>query len=151
MARRELELRRLGRISWPLASLGAHRFGQNLRKDGQDTQRHHHFPYRNDRLGHFRIENLPDAFTFISRLFAFDFQSIVLISSPHFYVTLVLAIVLAFIVLSPLGKKMQNWVYYTDFSNNQHIAVWSASILLFIFCLSAISATGFSPFIYFKF
>lgn len=99
----------------------------------------------------FRIENLPDAFSFISRLFAFDFQSIVLISSPHFYVTLVLAIVLAFIVLSPFGKKMQNWVYYTDFSNNQHIAVWSASILLFIFCLSAISATGFSPFIYFKF
>ena len=99
----------------------------------------------------FRIENLPDTITFISRLFAFDFQSIVPISSLHFYVTLIISVFFAFIVLSPLGKRWQNFVFHTDYTKKQHLAIWPASILLFIFCLSALNATGFSPFIYFRF
>ena len=99
----------------------------------------------------FRIENISDAFTFISRLFAFDFQSIIPIQSLHFFATLVIALILAFIVLFPLGKRLQNFVFYTDFSKKQHLAVWPACILLLLFCLSALNATDFSPFIYFRF
>jgi alginate O-acetyltransferase complex protein AlgI len=99
----------------------------------------------------FRIENLPEAFAFISRLFAFDFHSLVFIRSPHFYVTLAIAVVFAFIVLFPFGKKLQNSVFYTDFNKKQHLAVWSVSMLLLIFCLVTLNATGFSPFIYFRF
>ena len=99
----------------------------------------------------FRIENISDAFTFISRLFAFDFQSIIPIQSLHFFATLIVALILAFIVLFPLGKRLQNFVFYTDFSKKQHLAVWPACILLLLFCLSALNATDFSPFIYFRF
>ena len=99
----------------------------------------------------FRIENLSDAFTFISRLFAFDFQSIIPIQSPHFYVTLIVALFFAFLVLFPFGKKLQSIVFYTDFSPKQHLAVWLVSMFLFLFCLGALNAAGFSPFIYFRF
>ena len=99
----------------------------------------------------FRIENLPDAFTFISRLFAFDFQSVVPIHSPQFHVTLILALVFAFITLFPFGKRLQDFVFYTGFSKKQHLAIWPISVLLFLFCLGALNAVGFSPFIYFRF
>ena len=99
----------------------------------------------------FRIENLSDAFTFISRLFAFDFTSFMAIQSPHFYTTLVMALVLAFIVLLPFGKKLQNAVFYTDFSKKQHLAAWPVAVFLLLFCLGALNAAGFSPFIYFRF
>ena len=99
----------------------------------------------------FRIENLSDAFTFISRLFAFDFTSFVAIRSPQFHTTLVMALVLAFIVLLPFGKKLQNAVFYTDFSKKQHLAAWPVAVFLLLFCLGALNAAGFSPFIYFRF
>ena len=99
----------------------------------------------------FRIENLSDAATFISRLFAFDFQSVVPIGSLHLYATLIMAVFFAFIVLSPLGKRWQHAVFHTDYTKKQHLAIWPVSILLFIVCLSALNATGFSPFIYFRF
>ena len=99
----------------------------------------------------FRIENLSDAFTFISRLFAFDFQTIIPIQSLQFCTTLVVALIFAFIALFPFGKKIQNFVFYTDFSKKQHLAVWLVCIVLFLFCLGALNAIGFSPFIYFRF
>ena len=99
----------------------------------------------------FRIENLSDAFTFISRLFAFDFQSVIPIQSLQFLTTLIIAVIFSFIVLFPFGKKLQSIVYYTDFSKKQHLAAWPVSIVLFLFCLGALNAVGFSPFIYFRF
>lgn len=99
----------------------------------------------------FRIENLSDAFTFISRLFAFDFQSIAPINSLHFYAVLIVAMAFAFFSLSPLGKRGQTFFFYTEYSKKQHLAIWLVSVLLFIFCLGALNASGFSPFIYFRF
>ena len=99
----------------------------------------------------FRIENLTDAFTFISRLFAFDFHSIAPTLSLQFYTTLILAVIFSFVVLLPLGRKLQDTVFYTDFSKKQHLVAWLACVFLFLFCLGALNAVGFSPFIYFRF
>jgi len=99
----------------------------------------------------FRIENLPDCFRFISRLFAFDFQSFVPIGNAHFYTMLVIALVFSFLTLFPFGKKLQNLVFYTELSKIQHLAGWIVSIVLFLFCLGALNAGAFSPFIYFRF
>lgn len=99
----------------------------------------------------FRIENLSDAAVFISRLFAFDFRSFADIGSPHFFTMLALALVFSFLTLFPFGKKLQDVVFYTDYSRRQHLAAWLVSITLFLFCLGALNATGFSPFIYFRF
>lgn len=99
----------------------------------------------------FRIEDLGQCITFIGRLFSFDFSPIAFADDRQFYVTLVAALCFAFLTLVPFGRKLQQWVFYTDFRSWQHIAVWVVACMLFFFCLSALTATDFSPFIYFRF
>ena len=99
----------------------------------------------------FRIENISEAWTFITRMFAFDFVPLHAGINPQFYVTMAVAAIFSFITLFPFGKKLQEKVYYTDYSDKGHIFVWIIAIALFIFSLAALNATGFSPFIYFRF
>ena len=99
----------------------------------------------------FRIENLNLAWTFVTRLFAFDFSGFALYGNAHFYTVMVLAAFFSFFTLTPWGKKVEKWVYYTDFSNRQHLWVWIVAALAFVFCVAALNASAFSPFIYFRF
>ena len=100
----------------------------------------------------FRIEDLGQCMTFISRLFAFDFTALRFpINDAQFIVTLIVALAFAFITLFPFGRKLQQMTFYTDYRPAQHIAVWVVACLMFFFCLGALTATDFSPFIYFRF
>ena len=99
----------------------------------------------------FRIEDIHQCELFISRLFAFDFSNLQQINNPQFYFTLILAFIFSFITLTPFGKKLQNITFYTDYSKKQHIIVWCVSMFMLFFCIAALNATGFSPFIYFRF
>ena len=99
----------------------------------------------------FRIENIAEAWTFITRMFAFDFGPLSASINLQLYVTLAVAAIFSFLTLFPFGKKLQEKVYYTDYSNKGHILVWLIAVAMFLFCLAALNATGFSPFIYFRF
>lgn len=99
----------------------------------------------------FRIERIDLSWQFIKRLFAFDFAPFHFGENPHLYVTMIVAAFFSFITLSKWGLKLQNLVYFTEFNKKQHVVAWCLSILGFIFCLAALNATGFSPFIYFRF
>ncbi len=99
----------------------------------------------------FRIEDLNDAWTFITRLFAFDFQSFAWTQGPQFHTTLIAALVFAFIGLLPSGKKLLNLVFYTDYSVKQHLIAWPIAVFMLLFCMGALNSAGFSPFIYFRF
>ena len=100
----------------------------------------------------FRIENLDEAFTFISRLFAFDFSSFGIKADAQFYTMLIMALVFSFITLFPFGKKMQDAVYYKEeYSIAGTIVAWVVAVFMLLFCIAAINAVGFSPFIYFRF
>ena len=99
----------------------------------------------------FRIENIGLAWTFVTRMFAFDFNGFVFPGNAHVYTTLVITALFSFITLTGWGKRLEQKAYYTDFSERQHIWVWIAAALLFIFCVAALNATSFSPFIYFRF
>ena len=99
----------------------------------------------------FRIEDLPTCWLFIKRLFSFDLGGFALLEHPQYYVTILLALVFAFLTLFPFGKKLERWIFYTNYGNLQHIVVWLVACLLFIFCLMALATTDFSPFIYFRF
>ena len=99
----------------------------------------------------FRIEDIGLAWTFVTRMFAFDFNGFVFLGNAHVYTTLVIAALFSFITLTGWGKRLEQKAYYTDFSERQHIWVWIAAALLFIFCVAALNATSFSPFIYFRF
>ena len=99
----------------------------------------------------FRIENLGMAWTFVTRLFAFDFSGFALNGNAHFYTIMVVAALFSFLTLTGWGKKLEHKVYYTDFTDRQHIWVWIVAAFGFIFCVAALNATSFSPFIYFRF
>ncbi len=99
----------------------------------------------------FRIEDIGLAWTFVTRMFAFDFNGFVFPGNAHVYTTLVIAALFSFITLTGWGKRLEQKAYYTDFSERQHIWIWIAAALLFIFCVAALNATSFSPFIYFRF
>lgn len=99
----------------------------------------------------FRIEDLGSAFTFISRLFAFDFGTLSIDADGQFYTMLILALVFSFITLFPFGKKLQDTVYYKEYSIPGIIVAWVLALFMVFFCIAAINAVGFSPFIYFRF
>ena len=99
----------------------------------------------------FRIEELGDAFTFIGRLFAFDFSTFSINADAQFYTTLIVALAFSFIALFPFGKKLQDVVYYEEHNLIWTIILWIVAIFMLFFCLGALNAVGFSPFIYFRF
>ena len=99
----------------------------------------------------FRIEDLPSCWLFIQRLFAFTFQPLDLAANPQYYATILIALLFAFITLFPFGRKLQRVAFYTDFRPAVHIPVWAVACLFLFFCLGALTATDFSPFIYFRF
>lgn len=99
----------------------------------------------------FRIENFSDATTFIGRMFAFDFNTIETVYDSQFYTTLIVALILSFICLFPFGKKIQDFIFYRNYTKKEHIIVWIIAVFLMLFCLGAFNSVGFSPFIYFRF
>jgi alginate O-acetyltransferase complex protein AlgI len=98
----------------------------------------------------FRIEKLSDAFIFLKRMFAFDFKNS-LSFDLEFYVFFIIAIIFAFFVYTKSGQKIQDKIYFNEYSLNRHLAFSPVVILLVIICISSITAFGFNPFIYFRF
>ena len=99
----------------------------------------------------FRIEDLGDAFTFIGRLFAFDFSTLSITADAQFYTTLIVALMFSFLTLFPFGKKLQDAVFYKDHTITGTVVMWVVAVFMLFFCLGALNAVGFSPFIYFRF
>lgn len=99
----------------------------------------------------FRIEDLNQCSTFIGRLFAFDFHTVSELFDKQFITTLIIAVLFSFITLIPLGKKLQDIVFYKDHAATGTVIIWFAAFFLLLFSLAALNAVGFSPFIYFRF
>ena len=99
----------------------------------------------------FRIERIDLSWMFIKRLFAFEFTPFHFGANPHLYVTMLVAAFFSFFTLSKFGRKVQEKVYFTEYNQKQHIIAFCISVFAFVFCLGALNATGFSPFIYFRF
>ena len=99
----------------------------------------------------FRINDIGLAWTFITRMFVFDFEGFAFHGNALIYTIMVVATFFSFLTLTSWGKRIEQKVYYIDFSDRQHIWVWIAAAILFIFCVAALNASSFSPFIYFRF
>ena len=99
----------------------------------------------------FRIENIGVAWTFVTRMFAFDFSDFTFMGNAHVYTVMAIAAFFSFITLTKFGQRWQEKAYFTDFTDRQHIWVWILAALAFVFCIAALNATSFSPFIYFRF
>ena len=71
--------------------------------------------------------------------------------NAQLYTTLIVAAFFSFLTLTKFGQKVQEKVYFTDYTDGQHIAVWIVAAFAFVFCVAALNASSFSPFIYFRF
>ena len=72
-------------------------------------------------------------------------------ASNQFYTILLIALMFSFFTLAPLGKRIHDKVFYSDYSVCGHIVGWLVSVVMFFMVLGALNAIGFSPFIYFRF
>ncbi len=98
----------------------------------------------------FRIEKLSDALIYIKRMFAFDFSHSREFDS-EFYTYFSMAIFFAFFAYFKNGQKIQDALFIHDYSIQKHFVALTMSTILFLLCISSITAFGFNPFIYFRF
>ncbi len=98
----------------------------------------------------FRVEKVSDAFAYLKRMFSFDFNH-TLSFGYEFYTFFAIAVFFAFFTYFNKGQKIQDAIYFDDYSNKKHFAIITTSAMLLILCISSITAFGFNPFIYFRF
>ncbi len=98
----------------------------------------------------FRVDKVADAFTFLKKLFAFNFHSSSSFDS-EFYTFFIIAIIFSFFVYFNKGQKIQDSLYFINYTIKKHFAMLTISVILLILCISSITAFGFNPFIYFRF
>ena len=98
----------------------------------------------------FRMEKIKDAFTYIKHMFSFNFNSTNSFDF-EFKTYLILAIIFSFFAISKHTQKLQDVVYFNDYTNTRHLIICLTSLVLFVLSVSSITSSGFNPFIYFRF
>ena len=98
----------------------------------------------------FRMEKIKDAFTYIKHMFSFNFKSTNSFDF-EFKTYLILAIIFSFFAISKHTQKLQDAVYFNDYTNSCHLIICLTSLVLFVLSVSSITSSGFNPFIYFRF
>jgi len=100
----------------------------------------------------FSIENFSDAINYIQRLFSFDINLDSFNLGKEFYFTLIIAIIISFIGITRFGNNLQSILYKEYiYSAKQALSVLAVAIILYGISASYITASGFNPFIYFRF
>lgn len=98
----------------------------------------------------FRSDSLSDAIGYIGKMFAFRSGENEIWLNPKFWTMLIIASLFSF-----WGgrKKIEAWIdrFYSAPKNTTIIIMSIAAVLLFILSEAAITSSGFSPFIYFRF
>jgi len=100
----------------------------------------------------FRVEKLHDAFIYIKRLFSFHFtESHLAMFDAKFYTLFFIAAFFAFFTYFKRGQKIQDAVYFNEYTNTRHTVLAVVSGILILLAASSITSSDFNPFIYFRF
>ncbi|MFC2090636.1 MBOAT family O-acyltransferase [Bacteroidota bacterium] len=99
----------------------------------------------------FRIETMDHALGYYRKLFAFQFEPMHLGDRLDLPIVMVLTFVFSFITLTRFGKNAEQKVYYEEYNSKRYIGLGLVIIILFFLSVGSIAATGFNPFIYFRF
>jgi alginate O-acetyltransferase complex protein AlgI len=100
----------------------------------------------------FSLEHFSDAVQYIKILFSFDFNLSKISINKEFTFTIILAAFISFIGLTQIGKKIQTKLYQEfNYSASQAFIAIFAAVILYGISASYVTATGFNPFIYFRF
>ena len=98
----------------------------------------------------FRVEKISDAFCFVKQMFV-PSNNISVKFDNEFTTYFCIAIFFSFFAIHKWGQKIQDAIYFKDYTSLRHIAICATSIILFILSVSSITSSGFNPFIYFRF
>ncbi len=98
----------------------------------------------------FRVEKIKDAFRYIKHMLLFKTNSGTTFDS-EFLMWFVIAILFSFFAVTKRGQRMQDSVYFNEYTNTKHLWVWGTCLILFILSVGSITSSGFNPFIYFRF
>ena len=99
----------------------------------------------------FRMENIGNAFLFIKKMYSWNSDGLFISSQNEFIPTLIIAVIFSFFAFPKIGEIIQFKIYFNNYSLRRYIGMTFISLLLFFIALSSITATGFNPFIYFRF
>ncbi|MDY0280858.1 MAG: MBOAT family O-acyltransferase [Salinivirgaceae bacterium] len=99
----------------------------------------------------FRSENLSESVVFLKGMFSFDSMSISGDLESKFVLVLVIAIILSFSGAFIYGEKIQNALYSNKTTTIAHLFYFVFAFLFLVICSAYITASGFNPFIYFRF
>lgn len=100
----------------------------------------------------FRADTFAFAFSYVKKLFAFRFNiTTYVFPDNEFVFYFILAMVFSFITLTPFGKKLQDKIYFSNYSSGGHLTAAILSLVFFMLCLASITSSSFNPFIYFRF
>lgn len=100
----------------------------------------------------FRADDFAMASTYLGKMFSLNKTGIAIFDfDGSFFTYLALGLFFSFIVLFPFGKKWENFFYYSDYSEKQHVWLFLSFVGLFALSISYIVTTDFNPFIYFRF
>ncbi len=99
----------------------------------------------------FRAETLPEAITYLDRMFSFSVAGDGILFDSKFYTILLIAIFFSFWGGFKAIERWQERLFAEKQTNRSIILMVVFSIIFFILSLSAITSSGFNPFIYFRF
>lgn len=98
----------------------------------------------------FRIEEVNEAFIYLKVMFSFNHGLQINADLSYFFYAFV-ASVFAFFTLNTSAKNIQDEIYFKPYSIQKHYLIFTIALLLLVICISMITASGFNPFIYFRF
>ena len=99
----------------------------------------------------FRIEDFNQAMFYIKQMFTFRFASTYYRFDAEFVFTLAIGFLFAFITLTKPGSWLEKRVFFSELKPGGHVLFFLISTLLVLICTGFITASGFNPFIYFRF
>lgn len=99
----------------------------------------------------FRANTFHQAKVIVSKLFSFDWVLPVRFINNEFILILGLAILFSFFTTLKIGKRIQDTVYFSTYSNGLSIVLMFTTLILFTLSVASVTSSGFNPFIYFRF
>jgi alginate O-acetyltransferase complex protein AlgI len=99
----------------------------------------------------FRATDFHYALDYLHRMFTLNTGTVPIHFTNEFRFTLLLALFLSFAAAFKSGERVMNQVYAGDLSLRRTSWFTLTSLILLLLSASAITSTGFNPFIYFRF
>ncbi len=99
----------------------------------------------------FKAEQLQPTLDFLTRMFSWHTNNYRWQPDKEYISLLVIAVFFSFFTLSKWGQRIQEKIFFSNYSLRLHFVMTFATLFLCIICAGRITSSSFNPFIYFRF